>query len=91
VWINSYGTQREMRSKSLPSGQTSFMGGMFVHSGQKRSPCQAGTGGRCREVGLIQIQGTGGAGARTAKDMEVDQGRFDGALIRRHRSGCLLI
>jgi hypothetical protein len=58
------------------------MGGIFVHSGQKRSPCQAGTGGRCREVGLIQIQGTGGAGARTVMDMEVDQGRFDGALIR---------
>jgi len=84
VWINSYGTQREMRSKSLPLGQTSSMGGAFGHNDQKRSPCQAETGGlwgegkelegKGEEAGLVQIERTGGAGARTVKDMEVDHG-----------------
>ena len=36
-------------------------------------------------LGLIQIERTGGTGARTVKDMEVDHGSFDGAVIRRQK------
>ncbi len=45
MWIDSYGPQREMRNKSLPSGQTSSMGGALGHNDQKCSPSQAATGG----------------------------------------------
>ena len=50
------------------------MGAAFRHNDQKRSPCQAETGGGGEEAGLVQIEWTRGAGARTVQDMEVDHG-----------------